>query len=157
MEQLSTMKLSETGKNIIKHWEGCELEAYYSQCPSNVLTIGYGHTFNVKEGQIITKEQADKLFDNDIVAYEFQVKDLNLKGINQNQFDSIVSFVYNLGIGNFINSTLYKKIRKDPNDNDIELEFAKWRMGGSPLQVLPGLVKRRKMEADHYFGVEISF
>ncbi len=70
--------------------------------------------------------------------------------INNNQFDALVSLAYNIGIGVFQKSTLFKKVMADPDDPTIRAEFAKWVRGGG--KILPGLVKRRTAEANHYFG-----
>jgi len=145
------MKISEKGKDLIKFFEGCRLETY--KCSSNVLTIGWGHTKGVKEGQVITQEEADKLFSKDMEYYEEQVNNLHIEGLNQNQFDALVSFNYNCGIWNLKTSTLLVLVKANPKNPNIEYEFAKWRMGGKPLVVLPGLVKRRKYEADLYFSL----
>jgi lysozyme len=69
--------------------------------------------------------------------------------VNQNQYDALVSFVFNLGIGAFRKSTLLKKIQANPNDPAIRAEFMKWvNAGGKPLK---GLITRRAAEADLYF------
>lgn len=91
-----SMNVSERGKDLIKSYEGCRLEAYY--CPSGVLTIGYGHTGDVYPGQVITQAEADALFDQDIVGYVNSVRAYEDQ-LNQNQFDALVSFCYNCGVG----------------------------------------------------------
>ena len=98
------MKTSSKGVSLIKSFEGCRLKAY--KCPVGVWTIGYGHTAGVKEGDIITQEQADEYLRNDLAKYEKAV--MNYDGIyhfNQNQFDALVSFTYNCGVGNLKNLT----------------------------------------------------
>jgi lysozyme len=69
--------------------------------------------------------------------------------LTQNQFDALVSFIYNVGTGNFKKSTLRRKVSADPRDPSIAAEFARWNKGGG--KVLPGLVKRRAEEAKLYF------
>lgn len=92
------MKTSVNGVNLIKKYEGCELSAY--KCPAGVWTIGYGHTKNVKQGDKITQAKAEELLKQDLVYYEKGVNNLNLPfKLNQNQFDALVSFAYNLGVG----------------------------------------------------------
>ena len=98
------MKTSSKGVSLIKSFEGCRLKAY--KCPAGVWTIGYGHTAGVKEGDIITQEQANEYLRNDLTKYEKAV--LNYDAIyhfNQNQFDALVSFTYNCGVGNLKNLT----------------------------------------------------
>lgn len=141
------MKTSKNGIDLIKSFEGCELKAY--KCPAGIWTIGYGHTSGVKEGMAITKEKAKELLEHDIsIKYECYINAYSLK-INQNQFDALVSFVYNVGPGNLYKSTLLKKIKINHNDPSIATEFMKWKRGGG--KVLPGLVKRRKAESELYF------
>nr|DAF27301.1 MAG TPA: Lysozyme [Caudoviricetes sp.] len=145
------MELSQSIKNKIKTWEGCRLTAY--RCPAGILTIGYGHTgSDVNPGKRITQAEADALFEADIRKFADSVN-TTLKGakINNNQFDALVSLAYNIGIGAFAKSTLLTKVLADPGNSGIRAEFARWIRGGG--KVLPGLVKRRTAEADHYFGL----
>ena len=89
------MKISKNGIELIKKYEGCKLNAYL--CPANVWTIGYGHTKNVKEGDKITQEMAEQLLVNDLQQFENAVNAYCLRALTQNQFDALVSFVFNLG------------------------------------------------------------
>ena len=136
-----------TGRDIIKQFEGLRLEAY--RCPAGVWTIGYGHTRDVKEGQVIDEAEAERLLEEDYNRAATFVRQLAFKPLNRNQFEACVSFVFNLGPGNFKNSTLLRKINADPNDPTIRDEFAKWVK--SNFETLPGLVKRRAAEAELYF------
>ena len=70
--------------------------------------------------------------------------------VSQHQFDALLSFTYNVGTGNLARSTLLKKVKANPKDPSIRGEFARWVYGGGKR--LPGLVRRRKMEADLYFS-----
>jgi len=146
------MNLNEAGKNLIKSFEGCKLKAY--KCPAGLDTIGYGNTFypdgtKVKEGDVITKERADELFD--VIADDFvkKVKPLIKKELSDNSFSALVSFAYNAGVGNLKNSTLLKKVNANPKDPSISAEFKKWVRAND--RVLLGLEKRRKAEAELYF------
>lgn len=132
---------------MIAGHEGLRLEAYL--CPAGVWTIGYGHTKGAKPGMTITRQRAEALLKEDLLTAENTVNRLHLK-INQNQFDALVSFVFNVGSGNFLRSTLLKKIQANANDPAIAEEFNKWTRGGG--RVLPGLVKRRQQEAELYFS-----
>ena len=135
-------KTSKLGINIIKRFEGCRLEAY--RCPSKVLTIGYGHTVGVKEGMVISQEQADELLAKDLIVYENYVKKYVKVAINQHQFDALVSLVYNIGAGNFASSTVLRKLNHKDYDGACAA-FAMWNKGNN-LKILQGLVIRRKAE-----------
>ena len=140
------MKTSNKGIGLIKKHEGFRAKAY--KCPADKWTIGYGHTLNVKSTDVITKEQGEYFLRQDVEHAEKEVNKHNLN-INQNQFDALVSFVFNLGVGNFARSTLLRRIKAHPNDITIRREFARWVYAGG--KVLQGLVTRRKEEADLYF------
>lgn len=129
------------GLDLIKHFESLRLVAYL--CPAQIWTIGYGHTKGVKPGDICTAEQAALWLVEDATVAEHAVKRLVKVPINQNQFDALVSFTFNLGGGNLSTSTLLRKL----NTADYvgaTLEFPRWNKGGG--KVLPGLVKRRTAE-----------
>ena len=140
------MKTSDKGIDLIKKYEGFRAKAY--RCSANVLTIGFGHTLNVKSTDVITLDEAEHFLRQDVGFAEKEVNRHNLN-INQNQFDALVSFVFNLGVGNFARSTLLRKIKSNPNDPTIRKEFERWIYTGG--KVLNGLVRRRKEEADLYF------
>jgi len=148
------MELSQKIKQLIKGWEGCKLTAY--RCPAGVLTIGYGHTgADVTPGKTITQAEADRLFDADVRKFAEKVAPL-FSGVvlNNNQFDALVSLSYNIGSLTVKAPTLVRKVKADPNDPTIRAEFMKHvnaRVNGV-LKPLPGLMKRRAAEADHYFG-----
>ena len=90
------LKTGQAGLNLIKQFEGCRLTAY--KCPAGVLTIGYGHTAGVKAGQTITQAQADKMLVDDVERFERNVnKYYDKYRWNQNEFDALVSFAFNLG------------------------------------------------------------
>ena len=143
------MKTSPKGIALIKEFEGLRLKAY--KCPGGVWTIGYGHTAGVRPGMVITKEQAEQFLKEDLLVFEKAVNNQNLS-INQNQFDALVSLIYNIGIGNFKKSTLLLKVRIEPGDNSIMDEFLRWVY--SKGRVLPGLQRRRLAEVKLYFSNE---
>lgn len=143
------MTPSQKAIDIIKKWEGIRLTAY--QCSAGRWTIGYGSTMypdgtKVKQGDKITKEKAE-----DLLMWEVTRKSAMIKAfMNQNQFDALCSFSYNVGIGALLDSTLYKKVRLNPNDKTIKDEFLRWnRVKG---KVIDGLTNRRKDEAILYFS-----
>ena len=143
------MKISDKGLALIKRFEGFEERAYL--CPAGVWTIGYGHTSGVHEGQTCTREQAERWLQEDLKSAEAAVSVLNtVRPLRQNEFDALVSFVYNLGAGNFIKSTLRMKVCANPDNPTIRDEFRKWIYADG--RILPGLVTRREAEADLYFG-----
>ena len=140
------MKTSNRGIELIQAHEGLTLAAY--RCPAGVPTIGYGHTASVKDGDTCTGEEATKFLIEDLATAEAAVNSENLN-INQNQFDALVSFVFNVGTGAFKRSTLLKCVKANPQNQNIAYEFSRWNKGGG--QVLRGLIKRRKEEAELYF------
>jgi len=143
----------QAGKNcidLIKKFEGLKLESY--KCPAGLWTIGYGNTqwengIRVKENQVIDIQRAEKL----LIYWVSKYADRITVKCNQNQFDALVSFAYNVGIGNFDSSTLKKKVIANPNDPTIRDEFMKWV--SSRGKQLAGLVKRREAEANLYFKI----
>lgn len=142
------MKASRILIEKIKEFEGFRSTAY--KCPAGVLTIGYGHTTGVKQGQKITKEEADRLLLRDLIQYEAFVERLNVT-CKQEKFDALVDFAFNLGCGALEGSTLLKKIRACRPDAEIRAEFMRWVHAGK--KKLPGLVTRRQWEADRYFNL----
>jgi lysozyme len=136
------MKTSQKCIDLIKKFEGCALKAYL--CPSNVPTIGYGHTMGVKLGQTITQAEAEKLLAIDLAIHENNVNSLLKVPLTQNQFDALVCFEYNVGKGNLQTSTLLNIIN-EKNFADVPNQFRKW-VYGSGKKLLPGLVKRREAE-----------
>lgn len=147
------MEASKDIKDRIKTWEGFITIAY--RCPAGVLTIGYGHTGDdVREGDTIAQKEADELFEQDIAKFERELKQSLttkvVKKLTQGQYDALLSFAFNIGITKFNSSTLRKKVMANPSDPTIGAEFCKWIYGGG--NVLPGLVKRRRMEANIYRG-----
>jgi lysozyme len=104
----------------------------------------------VKLGEVISMENAEKLLMWEI---NNKVHCLNKLHLNQNQFDALMSFVYNVGVGNLMKSTLYKKALLNPNDPTIRNEFMKWnkaRVKGV-LTPLKGLTRRRQAESNLYY------
>ena len=147
------MKTSQGMKELIARFEGLRLKAY--KCPAGIWTVGIGATtFNgkrVTEGLVITKEQAYEQLERDLAVFENGVGRLVNKPINQDQFDALVSFSFNVGLGSLSRSSILKKVNADPSDPTIRDSFAMWNKAGG--KVLAGLVKRRKAEADWYFGI----
>ena len=137
------MKTGNKGIELIKHFEGCELEAY--KCPAGVWTIGYGHIKGVHEGMTITEHQAEEMLKSELHEYEGYINDYVTVPLNQNQFDAMVSWVYNLGGGNLRASTLLKVLNAGEYDG-VPAQMLRWNKAGG--KVLEGLTRRRQAEAD---------
>ena len=138
------MRINKEGLSIIKHCEGCRLKAYL--CPRLIPTIGYGHTTGVKLGDIITQADADRYLLQDIKRFEQAVSALVKVPINENQFSALVSFAFNVGVGNLKSSTLLKKLNLR-DYKSCSNEFDRW-VYGSNKKPLEGLKKRRKLERE---------
>jgi len=137
------MHISDEGLELIKHFEGCELEAY--KCPAGVWTIGYGHTKGVEEGDKWSQDKADFMLQRELEEeYEQYVKDYVHVPLNQQQFDSLVSWTYNLGPVNLKKSTLLKKLNNSEYE-EVPNQIKRWNKANG--EVLAGLVRRREAEA----------
>lgn len=139
------MKTSQKGIDFIKRHEALRLHAYKDSV--GVWTIGYGHTSTAKQGMVITEAEAEKLLKKDLKTAEDEINRHSLP-LKQHQFDAVASFVFNVGIGSFRRSTLLKRLKMDVNHPDIANQFNRWVYGGG--KILPGLVRRRKEEANLY-------
>ena len=137
------------GVALIKKFEGCELEAY--QCSANVWTIGYGHTKDVEKGDTITKEEAEQMLVDELHEYENYINKYVNVALSQNQFDALVSWVYNLGPANLKASTMLK-VLNDGKYEEVPYQMKRWNKAGG--KVLDGLVRRREAEALLYQGKE---
>lgn len=136
------MKISQRGIDLIKEAEGLRLDAY--QDSVRVWTIGYGHTGDVRVGQRITKAEAEQILRDDLDVFEHGVlKATEPRKLTQGQFDALVSFAFNLGLGNLKSSTLLKKLNAG-DAAGASFEFQRWVYAGG--KKLPGLVKRREAE-----------
>lgn len=133
----------EKAKRIIKEFEGLRLQSY--KCPAGVWTIGYGHTKGIKPNMTITESDAERLLDIDIVEVARTIRKYVTVHLNDNQAQALVSFIFNVGPGNFANSTLLRKLNAK-DYKGASLEFQKWVY--SKGKKLPGLVRRRKAEME---------
>lgn len=140
------LKTSSNGIKLIKEFEGCRLKAY--KCPAGVWTIGIGHTGlvngkSITEGMTITDLMAETLLAIDLQKFENAINTLVKKPLTQNEFDALVSFVFNIGIGNFQKSTMLKLL----NNGHMPLaagQFDRWIYAKG--KALNGLKKRRQAE-----------
>lgn len=139
------MKISSTGLDLIKLFEGFRSKAYL--CPAGILTVGYGSTGkHVQRGMVVSEPQATALLIQDAGRFEKTVNALKIT-LTQNQFDALVSLAFNIGTGNFNKSTLVRKL-KAGDMAGAAAQFAVWNKAtvNGKLTVLPGLVRRRAAE-----------
>jgi lysozyme len=135
-------KTSENGLHFIRETEGCRLTAY--QDSGGVWTIGVGHTAGVKPGQRATMAEVEEWLREDVGDSEDAVASLVKVALTQNQYDALVSFVFNLGATQFSDSTLLKKLNAG-DYKGAQGQFKRWVYDNGEIQ--PGLVKRRNGEA----------
>jgi lysozyme len=135
------MLLSQRGAKLIQAFEGLHLRAY--QDSVGVWTIGWGHTKDVHQGQVITRARAEELFREDVLTFERAVASCVKVAITQQQFDALVSFAFNLGVGALRKSTLLKMLNNQDYQGAAQ-QFGRWTRAGKVE--LAGLVKRRAAE-----------
>ena len=145
------MKTSEEGISLIKKFEGCKLEAYLDAV--DVPTIAYGRTKDVKIGDICTQQQAEDWLEEELVEYEGYVNEAVKVELTQPQFDSLVSWTYNLGPSNLNRSSMLRVLNTSDYDNVPE-QIMRWNKAGG--RVLAGLVRRREAEAEMFKGNDWS-
>lgn len=138
------MKISDKGLSLIKKFEGCRLAAYPDPATGGKpWTIGYGHTDRVNKNDSITQSQADQFLREDLAHIYTTIGHCVKRAVNQNQFDALCSFIFNVGEGNFTCSTLLNKL----NNGDFRGtgdEFLRWNRAAG--RVMSGLTKRREAE-----------
>ncbi len=149
------MRISDAGLNLIAEFEGY-VEHLYND-PVGHCTIGIGHLVHhgtcngaVSESQFvhgISYSNAVHLLQRDVVRYEHAVTQLITVPLNQNMFDALVSFTFNVGIRALEGSTLRNVLNMGLYEQ-VPTELARWNKAGVPLVVLPGLTRRRQAEAD---------
>lgn len=145
--------ISNDGIDLVKTFEGLHkvqpdgtISSYL--CPAGKWTIGFGSCKGVRSGMKITIEEAELRLREDLRTAEADVKRYVTVPLTQGQYDALVSFVFNLGAGNFRSSTLLKKLNQGLY-NDVPEQIMRWnkaRVGGK-LTVLNGLTRRRAAEA----------
>lgn len=146
--------MKELAARIIKEFEGFSAKPYL--CPANVPTIGYGSTMYKNGERVtmdddeITEEQATEMLMDTIKSVEKQVKKVLTVKLKPHQMAALVSFTYNVGIGNFSNSTLLAWLNSNPDFTRIPEQFRRWNKGGG--KVLNGLIRRREAEIELWEG-----
>ena len=138
------MLISNKGLALIKKFEGFRDKAY--QDIVGVWTIGYG-SIKIKGRKVlptdtVTEHEAEQLIEQELAQDVYPY--LYGLGLNQNQFDALCSFIYNLGATNFNKSTLKKKLLAEDYVG-ASIEFIKWNKAGG--NVVDGLTKRRLAES----------
>ena len=144
------MYISKLAFEKIKEFEGCQLQAY--QDMGGTWTIGYGHTGKVMRGDKISQQQADELLEEDIMTVEKQLlalRDAEIGKWTKGQWDAVVCFVFNVGIGNYQKSTLRKAIMKKMPAKKIETYWRAWCFDNG--KKMRGLEKRRNWELERFF------
>ena len=141
------MQISENGVALVKHFEGFQATAYL--CPANVPTIGYGHTKGVTRADVgvkfVTEDTASEMLADDLAEFSQQVEAAVTVPLNQDQFDALCSFTYNLGAQTLRSSTLLSRLNSGAYDA-VPDQLMRWTHGGG--KVLAGLVRRRTAEAN---------
>ncbi|MGC5777597.1 lysozyme [Methylobacterium sp. NFXW15] len=136
------MKTNNSGVDLIRQFEGCELHAY--KCPAGVLTIGYGHTGNdVTPGLTITAQRAVELLQLDLARFERAVAAALRVPVTANQFSALVSLAYNIGAAALSKSTLIRRLNAGKTQEAAD-QFVVWNKAGG--RVLAGLTRRREAE-----------
>ena len=137
------MKISEAGLSLIKSFEGCVLTAYLDAV--GIWTVGYGHTGpSVHRGLTITQKLAEDILAQDVRRFELGVLNNVKVNLNQNEFDALVSFSFNVGVNALKNSTLLRLLNDGADRSIVAAEFLRWNKGGD--KVLEGLTRRRQAE-----------
>lgn len=145
-----TRKTGRAGRDLIKKYEGLRLEAY--RCPAGVWTIGYGHIRTTTPDMKITAAKANLLLIEDLATAEKAVSRLVKVELNQSQFDALVSFVFNVGVGAFERSTLLRLLNAGEYD-DVPAQLARWNKVKG--KVTRGLVRRREDEAKLFMAEDL--
>jgi lysozyme len=138
---MNNMEISQEGLALIKKFEGCELKAY--KCSAGVPTIGYGSTSGVSMDMEISQERADALLLEDVAMFEEEVNKCVEVPLEQNQFDALVAWTFNLGGSNLRSSTLLRVLNEGQHDK-VPSEMKRWNKAGG--ETLQGLIRRREAE-----------
>jgi len=148
------MKTSQNGIDLICSFEGFSAKPYLDV--NGIPTIAYGFT-HYADGTKVTMQDSEigEGYAKGILAqlltqFEHGINSLVTSPINQNQFDSLISFAYNVGLGSLKSSTLLQEVNANPMNADISVQFQRWCHGEGGI-IISGLQRRRKAEANLYF------
>jgi lysozyme len=132
---------------LIKQWEGLRLEAYL--CQAGKWTIGWGHTRTAAPGMVITEERAEELLRQDLTGFERGIERLITVPLTDNQFGALVSWAFNVGLGNVETSTLRRRLNAGRYE-DVPAQFLVWNKVTNPetgrKEVSRGVANRRAAE-----------
>lgn len=156
-----TRNIDNTGATFLQQREGFSAVPYL--CSGGKPTIGFGNTFYPNGRKVtmkdapITRAYGVEIFSIIVAQFVKEVNSLVKSNVNQNQYNAILSFAYNVGTDIDIDtvaeglgdSTLLKKVNANPNDPSIAAEFAKWNKANG--KVNNGLISRRQLESELYF------
>jgi len=146
------MNISQKGLNLIKIHEGYRARRYL--CAAGIPTIGYGHALKNGENYTeITESKAEELLKQDVQIAESTVNSSVIIKLSQNQFDALVSLVYNWGTGNFLKSDFLKKLNSLKYE-EVVIGFRSIIKGNG--KILPGLVRRREEEIKLFLTQEVD-
>lgn len=142
------MKTNSAGIDLIKSFESCSLNAYQGKKDKlGIITIGWGHVGGYYLGDSVTQEEADTILSKDLEHFENGVTNLLTGEVSDNQFAALVSFSFNLGLGNLKTSHLLIYTNEGKFDLAAD-EFVKWNKSNG--QVVDGLTRRRLAEKELY-------
>jgi lysozyme len=152
-------KISPKALDAIKRLEGFSATPYADSC--GIWTIGYGATYYEGGKKVtshdgsITKERAEQLLLTHLKSFEMSVDSFTRDDVSQAQFDALVLFAYNVGVGALKSSTLLKMVNENPNNPEIKSQFMRWNKGkvDGELVEIKGLTNRRQAEANIYFNL----
>ncbi len=141
------MQVSEQGIALIRRFEGFSAVPY--QCPAGLWTIGYGHALAAKEKPKLrlTRAEAEELLKKDTEQAAAALRRNVALKLAQNQFDALASFIFNIGAGAFVRSTLLDVVNRGWHE-EVPAQLRRWIYAGGKIQ--PGLVARRKAESELY-------
>lgn len=162
------MKISKAGVDLIKHFEGVRLKPY--KCPAQLWTIGVGHVMYPDQHHLsidgrrhfplkpehkrsFTEAEVNELLRNDLSRFELGVERLCGRSLPQHQFDALVSFAFNVGLGTLQRSTLRSKLTRGDIKGAAD-QFLRFSMAGG--RVLPGLQRRRVAERSLFLGQQVD-
>ena len=139
--------MSAAGLDLIKSFEGFRAQPYY--CAGGKLTVGYGHTSGVWQGMRVSEKDADVFLRVDVQRIEREVDELVKVPLSQGQYDALISFTFNVGVGALQKSTLLRLLNEG-NYAAVPEQMKRWTKAGG--KDLPGLVRRREAEAELFGG-----